>query len=292
MTADDMLSTVPPSPKRYVIDFHPRDLVQSAKYRGPFAIVKAKVLPDRVESATEEKERNKVVLDKNPDAKVNHHHANFLKQWWLLSWARAGMIEKINGLSRYIACGQVTKRPIFEFVSPDIHPNAALIVFPFEDDYSFGVLQSSLHWTWFVAKCSTLTERFRYTSNTVFDTFPWPQSPSNSDIRAVAQASRTLRGVRRRMMDENTLTLRDLHRLTELPGTNPLKSAQDELDAAVRTAYGISPKKDALTFLLALNIQMAALEIDGAHVQGPGIPQGFSNPATLVSKDCLKMPND
>lgn len=27
----------------------------------------------------------------------------------------------------------------------------------------------------FTAKCSTLTERFRYTSDTVFDTFPWPQ---------------------------------------------------------------------------------------------------------------------
>ena len=49
------------------------------------------------------------------------------------------------------------------------------MVFPFADDYSFGILQSGIHWAWFTAKCSTLTERFRYTSDTVFDTFPWPQ---------------------------------------------------------------------------------------------------------------------
>ena len=45
----------------------------------------------------------------------------------------------------------------------------------FADDYSFGILQSEIHWAWFTAKCSTLTARFRYTSDTVFDTFPWPQ---------------------------------------------------------------------------------------------------------------------
>ena len=44
------------------------------------------------------------------------------------------------------------------------------MVFPFADDYSFGILQSGIHWLWFTTKCSTLTERFRYTSDTVFDT--------------------------------------------------------------------------------------------------------------------------
>src|SRR5207253_529854 len=99
----------------------------------------------------------------------------FLKNWWKLSYARGDMIDSIKTISRYIACGQVTKRPIFEFVSQEIRPNAACMVFAHEDDYSFGILQSSIHWIWCINTCSTLTERFRYTSNTVFDTFPWPQ---------------------------------------------------------------------------------------------------------------------
>ena len=87
----------------------------------------------------------------NPDAKVNQHHRNFLDKWWLLSDAREEMINGITGLPRYIASGQVTKRPIFEFIGSEIRPNAALIVFPFADDYSFGILQSGIHWAWFTA---------------------------------------------------------------------------------------------------------------------------------------------
>jgi len=85
------------------------------------------------------------------------------------------MIKQITELPRYIVCSRVTKRPVFEFVSNDIRPNDSMAVFAFADDYSFGILQSGIHWAWFTAKCSTLTERFRYTSDTVFDTFAWPQ---------------------------------------------------------------------------------------------------------------------
>jgi type II restriction/modification system DNA methylase subunit YeeA len=54
LTENDMLSTLPPSPKRYVIDFHPLDLIQSAKYATPFAIIKNAVLPDRQRKAEKE----------------------------------------------------------------------------------------------------------------------------------------------------------------------------------------------------------------------------------------------
>lgn len=289
LTVNDMLSTFPPNPKRYVIDFHPRDLVESSKYKAPFAIVKKAVLPDRLKAAEKEEVRNNKVLKQNPEAKVNLHHANFLKQWWLLSWARGEMVEKIKILSRYIVCGQVTKRPIFEFVSPSIRPNAACMIFPFEDDYSFGVLQSAIHWDWFIERCSTLTERFRYTSDTVFDTFPWPQSPAFSDVIGVAEASRALREVRRNLMVQANLSFRKLYRLIELPGENPLKSAQHELDSAVRSAYQMSPTQDILSFLLDLNKKLAAHEESGSSVQAPGIPLGFHNPEKLMSKDRMTM---
>jgi hypothetical protein len=289
LTANDLFSTFPPSPKRYVIDFHPRDLVTSAKYQVPFAIVKKEVLPDRQTAAKEEENRNQEVLKENPEARVNAHHANFLRQWWLLSWARGDMIKAIGKLTRYIACGQVTKRPIFEFISPEIRPNAACMVFPFEDDYSFGILQSGIHWAWFVAKCSTLKSDFRYTSDTVFDTFPWPQKPTSGQIARVAEAARSLRIIRRKLMDESSSSLRELYQLTELPGDNLLKTAQSDLDAAVRIAYGMSPKTDVLSFLLALNLEIANLEGTGNTVQGPGIPAGVKKIELLLSSDRVEM---
>ena len=200
LIGDELLGLVPPRPNRYVIDFHPRDVVAASAYRKPFERIEEMVLPEREKAFAKEEERNKEVLEQDPKAKVNHHHRNFLNQWWILSWARADLIKKLKVLSRYIVCSRVTKRPIFDFVDVNIRPNDALQVFGFEDDYSFGVLQSDTHWGWFTARCSTLTERFRYTSETVFNTFPWPQSPTRPAVRRVADAAVALRKLRRDMM--------------------------------------------------------------------------------------------
>ena len=126
---------------------------------------------------------------------------------------------------------------------------------------------------------------FRYTSDTVFDTFPWPQTPTPAQVMRVAQTSRDLRAVRAGLMRQSTLSLRELYRLTELPGDNPLKTAQGELDAAVRLTYGMSPKDDILSFLLALNLDVASVEGSGNTVQAPGIPAGVGSVELLISTD-------
>jgi hypothetical protein len=71
----------------------------------------------------------------------------------------------------------------------------ALSCFAFSDDYSFGILQSGIHWSWFIATCSKLKGDFRYTPESVFDTFPWPQKPKHEDIKAVAEAAVKAAGV-------------------------------------------------------------------------------------------------
>jgi hypothetical protein len=65
---------------------------------------------------------------------------------------------------------------------------------------SFGILQSAIHWSWFIATCSKLKSNFRYTPESVFDTFPWPQKPKHEDIKAVAEAAVTLRALRQETM--------------------------------------------------------------------------------------------
>jgi hypothetical protein len=286
---DDLLSTCPPTPTRYVIDFHPHDVLAAAKYKKPFGLVKKLVLPERESAAEEESDRNKEVLDKNPNAKVNHHHSNFLKHWWLLGWARAEMIKQISELPRYIVCSRVTKRPVFEFVSRNIRPNDSMTVFTFADDYSFGILQSGIHWLWFTTKCSTLTERFRYTSDTVFDTFPWPQSPTLKNIRAVAEAALGLRTLRHEIMQDNGWSLRELYKSLETPGENRLRDAHAALDAAVRAAYSMKPDEDILAFLLKLNLELAEKEAKGEHITPPGLPASVEKTKDFVSKDCVSV---
>jgi hypothetical protein len=287
LIADDLIGDIEAKPSRFVIDFHGLDITSAQAFKELFARVQKQVLPDREAAAAEEKKRNKEILDKNPNAKINKHHANFLKKWWVLSYPREDMIEEISKLRRYIACGQVTKRPVFEFVSSKIRPNAACMVFAHDDDYSFGVLQSGIHWIWFINRCSTLTERFRYTSNTVFDTFPWPQKPTAKDIEAVAKAARELRKRRNDMRAKRKQSFREMYRTLELPGSNPLKDAHATLDKAVRNAYSMGKTADPLAFLLELNHRLTESERRGEAIQGPGLPSSVKNKAMFISADCV-----
>lgn len=290
LIADDLIGRKDALPTRYVIDFASRDLLESQKYRKLFARVEEHVLADRQDAAKQEAERTKEARAANVIARVNRHHANFLAKWWGLSYRREELLQQLESLQRYIACGQVTKRPIFEFVSTAIRPNAALMVFPFEDDYSFGILQSSIHWQWFVARCSSLKGDYRYTSNTVFDTFPWPQSPSQTQVRGVADASVALRELRSELRRKHGLSLRELYRAIETPGKHAFTQAHANLDQAVRIAYGMPGDADILAFLLSLNQACAERELEGESIQGPGVPQQFASDNDLISSDCISMP--
>lgn len=266
------------SPSRWIIDFGQRDIIQAMRYAEAFERVKRLVMPTVLEKA--EKERAAT-------GKENTRWTRMANRWWQFRDYQPGTMAAIAAIPRYVACSRVTKRPIFEFISRDVHPDNAVMVFPFPDDYSFGILQSGVHWDWFTAKCSTLTGRFRYTSDTVFDTFPWPQSPTLGQVGKVAVASAALRGLRREVMAANGWSLRELYRTLETPGKNPLRDAQAALDAAVRSAYGMKANDDPLAFLLSLNGQLAEAEASMKPVIGPGLPRVVTNPSAFVTDDCV-----
>jgi len=175
------------------------------------------------------------------------------------------------------------------FLSSDICPSDLVQVFAFDDDYSFGVLQAALHFEWFRKSSRLKVETdVRYSVRSVFDTFPWPQSPSVKEINTVAEAGREVRRVRDEALKKIKGGLRAVYRTLELPGKNPLKDAHAALDAAVMKAYGFSAKKDLLQQLLDLNLAVAEREQQGEQVTAPGIPPGYPEPASLVTDDCIR----
>ena len=287
MIGDDLLDNEDSSSERLLLDFGDMDLVHASTYKLPFAHVKAIVLPAREKALAKEEKRTEEARKDDPKAHVNKHHANFIKRWWKLSYRREDMLEALAKVSRYIVCSRVTLRPIFEFVSKDVRPGDALQVFNFEDDYSFGILQSDIHWQWFNERCSSLEERPRYTSETVYSTFPWPQTPTAAQARAIGTAGAELRKLRRSVIRKEKICLRELYRLLEMPGEHPVKDAQYKLDDAVRVAYAMRSKADPLRFLLDLNDAVAAREAKGEPVQGPGLPKGTGERRFFVSADCV-----
>ena len=278
LNGDELLSGSVP---RFIIDFGNRAMDQAARYGLAFDHLKREVLPKWQANANAEREKT---------GKNSGEHQNRLKTWWLLKRPREQLLAAIQRLPRYIVCARVTKRPIFEFLSSCIRPDSSLTVFSFADDYSFGILQSGIHWAWFMARCSTLKGDFRYTSDTVFDTFPWPQSPTLAQVKAVAEAAVSLRALRREIMAANGWSLRDLYRTLETPGTNRLRDAQAALDTTVRAAYGMNERKDTLAFLLRLNLELADAEANGVAITQPGFPNPYPKPQELVTDDCLHPP--
>ena len=265
-------------PSRWIIDFGQRDMIEAAGYKVCFERVQKLVMPAVLARAEEEKKAT---------GKEKTRWSRMAERWWQFRDYQPGTMRAIASVPRYIACSRVTKRPIFVFVSNGIHPDSALSVFPFADDYSFGVLQSAIHWAWFMARCSTLKSDFRYTSETVFDTFPWPQGAGKREIEAVAEAGREVRRVRGEALGKIKGGLRAVYRTMELPGRNPLKEAHGGLDEAVMSAYGFSGKKDLLGQLLELNLEVGRREQLGERVVGPGVPEGYGDGAGLVSGECV-----
>lgn len=275
----DEILTGAGGPERFILDFGQRSIVEAQAYAAAFAYVRAKVLPDRQKAAEE---------GKDAGGNMRPHHRQFLERWWKLSWDRAEMVAEIARVPRFLVCSRVTKRPIFTFVHASIRPGDALQVFVFADDYSFGILQSSAHWLWFITKCSKLTESFRYTPESVFNTFPWPQAPAVKQVDAVAEAGKAVRQVRAAALPGMKGGLRALYRTLELPGKNPLRDAHAALDAAVLAAYGFSAKADRLTQLRDLNRAVSEALGTGRVATSPGVPSAYPDPRRLITDDCVR----
>ncbi len=164
MTGLDLVTLGGPS--RWIVDFGQRDVLAAAQFTDVFARVKQIVMADVLAKAEKEKAAT---------GKEITRWTRMAERWWQFRDPMPGTVAAIAVLPRYIICPRVTKRPTFALVSREIRPDMQLMVFAFADDYSFGILQSSAHWQWFIAKCSKFKSDFRYTGDTVFDTFPWPQ---------------------------------------------------------------------------------------------------------------------
>ena len=282
LIGDELIGMSIPQPSRFAIDFSlTNDLNDVIKYPELFKIIEHKVLPEITKNAE---------LEKSGKIKKNGREQH-LSYWWKFWRRREDMITTISNLSRYISCSRVSKRPIFDFVSPEIHPNDALMAFSFDDDYSFGVIQSSFHISWYQEKCSTMKGDPRYTTESIWDTFPWPQKPTNKQVLEIAKISQILREERRKIMSENKTTLRNIYNSLDKPGKNIIRDIHDELDSAVMEAYGFSKRKDGLAQLLELNFTLAEKELEKEFVQKPGLPDFIKNKEKFITHDCVEFLN-
>ncbi len=123
----------------------------------------------------------------------------------------------------YIPIGFFSKDFIVSDTCQSI-PNASL--------FHFGILNSTMHMAWVKTTCGRLKSDFRYSKDIVYNNYPWPENPSEKQIKTIEEKAQHVLDVRASFP---TSSLADLYNPLTMPPA--LVKAHNELDKAVDAAY-------------------------------------------------------
>jgi len=121
------------------------------------------------------------------------------------------------------------------FLTPAVVCSNKLQIIPGGNLYMFGVMQSMMHMTWTKYVCGRLESRISY-SPSVYNNYPWPESPTEKHINIVENAAQAVLDVREQFPNNSLADLYD-------PNTMPpaLVKAHQQLDKAVDNCYRPQP---------------------------------------------------
>ena len=136
------------------------------------------------------------------------------------------------------------------YLSSDIIAANDLQMVPGATPYHFGVLTSAMHKAWANVTAGRLKSDIRYSVKTTYNTFPWPDSPTDAQKQKIESAAQSVLDARAQFPESS---LADLYDPLTMPPV--LVKAHQKLDAAVDAAYGKTTfKNDAerVAFLFEL----------------------------------------
>lgn len=118
------------------------------------------------------------------------------------------------------------------FLSPEIIASNQLYVLPNATHYHFGILTSIMHMAWVKYICGRLKSDYRYSASIVYNNYPWPENPSEKQIKTIEEKAQNVLDVRASFPSSS---LADLYNPLTMPPA--LVKAHNELDKAVDAAY-------------------------------------------------------
>jgi hypothetical protein len=102
--------------------------------------------------------------------------------------------------------------------------------------FHFGILMSTMHMAWVKSVCGRLESRFRYSNELVYNNYPFPENPSEKQIKQIEEKAQKVLEVRSSFPNSS---LADLYNPLTMPPT--LIKAHNDLDKAVDSAYRTAP---------------------------------------------------
>jgi len=237
LNGEDLNSHPKQKPSRYVICFHDWDLARAKQYPDLLHIVEQRVKPER------ERLRNR---DDRRDR----------ENWWRFARYRGDMRSAVAPLRRVLVRSRVSELHGLVFVPNGHSYGDATVVFAFDDDYHFALLQSSVHEAWLRKQASSLRTDIRYTPTDCFDTFPfppqeyerianakWPVEAMPEAFQRAARVGGQYHEHRRQVMLARNLGLTKLYNLFHAAACQDadivrLRQLHAEMDHAILACYG------------------------------------------------------
>jgi hypothetical protein len=122
------------------------------------------------------------------------------------------------------------------FMKPEVIANGSALIIPEATLYHCGILSSAMHMAWMRYTCGRLESRYQYSSQIVYNNYPWPQVPSAKQRATVVAAAQAVLDARKEFPDA---TLADLYDPLTMPPA--LVKAHANLDRAVDLCYRPQP---------------------------------------------------
>ncbi len=248
--AKDLTENPSCKPTRWIVDFADMSIEEVSQYKLPLNHIKQFVKPER---------------DVNREAVLR-------EKWWRFKRTNEAMRVALSSLKLCFAAPRVSKWFIFIPVNASSLPTDSTTIVACEDLYILGILTSKIHRDWVKAQSSTLKGDTRYTPTTCFETFPFPQTPSEKIVQKIRQTAIDLHDYRSQMMEKHQYGITKLYNQFFHEPTSQLAKLHKQLDQLTLQAYGFSETDDILEQLLNLNLQLAAQEQTGATIVGPYDP--------------------
>lgn len=142
------------------------------------------------------------------------------------------LIPKVSSENRrYIPIG---------FYPSEIIASGSCLVISTASMFHFGILESDMHMSWMRQVCGRMKSDYQYSNGIVYNNYPWPVSPEEERIAAVASAAQAVLDARAQFSGSS---LADLYALS-MPSA--LAKAHKALDSAVDKCYRKAPFRSEL----------------------------------------------
>jgi len=245
VSAQDLTDSPHGTPQRWIIDFNDMNIEDAGNYKLPFKHIRDNVKPGRNSNRREVTGLN----------------------WWKHGEKRPAMRQAIESLSFYFLVPRHSKWFIFIPGQSDWLPADSTVVIASDDFYILGIITSNIHRIWVKAQSSTLKGDTRYTHNTCFETFPFPQNPDTQVIEQIRTKTEELHQYRTQQMESKQWGITTLYNEFFHETTSKLYKLHQEIDRLVMLAYNFQPGDDILENLLTLNLELAEREKQGVKAK-------------------------